>query len=257
MDLLLDRYGPALMLAAAAIMGFGGFVKGAVGFALPMVVISGLGSLIGAQETIGILIVPMALSNIWQTMRQGLAAARETFWEFWRLYVVMGVTITIVAQLVPAIPGSVLFTLLGLLVSGAAALQLAGWTPRAPSNGRSRNRIEVATGLVAGIAGGLAGAWGLPVLCYLIACSVEKTRMIRAQGIAFLVGSVVLVGAHLKSGVLNAVTLPMGFLMIAPVMAGMWFGLRLQDRLDQRLFRRITLAVLLIAGLNLLRRGLL
>ena len=33
-------------------------------------------------------------------------------------------------------------------------------------------------------------------------------------------------------------------------------GLRYQDRMDQALFRKVALAVLCIAGLNLLRRGL-
>jgi uncharacterized membrane protein YfcA len=37
----------------------------------------------------------------------------------------------------------------------------------------------------------------------------------------------------------------------------MWIGGRLQDRIDQNGFRRLTLLVLLIAGLNLLRRALL
>ena len=44
--------------------------------------------------------------------------------------------------------------------------------------------------------------------------------------------------------------------MIVPAAVGMAIGLRYQDRMDQALFRRATLAVLCLAGLNLLRRGL-
>jgi hypothetical protein len=36
----------------------------------------------------------------------------------------------------------------------------------------------------------------------------------------------------------------------------MFAGYLVQDRLDQVVFRRVTLIVLVIAGLNLLRRGL-
>jgi uncharacterized membrane protein YfcA len=36
----------------------------------------------------------------------------------------------------------------------------------------------------------------------------------------------------------------------------MWFGGKLQDRINQATFRRATLVVLLLAGANLLRRGL-
>jgi uncharacterized membrane protein YfcA len=37
----------------------------------------------------------------------------------------------------------------------------------------------------------------------------------------------------------------------------MWLGFKLQDRMDQALFRRATLIVLMVAGANLIRRGLL
>jgi len=44
-------------------------------------------------------------------------------------------------------------------------------------------------------------------------------------------------------------------IMIVPAVAGMWVGLRIQDRFDQATFRKVTLAVLLVAGANLIRRG--
>ena len=61
---------------------------------------------------------------------------------------------------------------------------------------------------------------------------------------------------HLRSGVLNAQTEWFSALLIAPALAGMAVGFRIQDRIDQETFRKATLAVLLVAGLNLVRRGL-
>ena len=43
--------------------------------------------------------------------------------------------------------------------------------------------------------------------------------------------------------------------LVLPTMAAMFLGYRLQDRLDQRAFRGLTLAMLILAGLNLLRRA--
>lgn len=43
--------------------------------------------------------------------------------------------------------------------------------------------------------------------------------------------------------------------MIVPVMLGQTIGNMVQDRLDQKKFRRMTLFVLIIAGLNLIRRA--
>lgn len=257
MDVVFAEYDLLTLVAVAAIMGLGGFAKGVIGFALPTVAISGLGSLLTAQETLGILIVPLAVTNLWQTVRQGLPAAVATLRTFWRLTLVMGVVMALTAQIVPRLPSDALLTFIGVVITTAATLQLIGWQPRAPDDPARRHRVEVATGAIAGVAGALAGVWGPPMLFFLIACRVPKTLQVRALGVTFLFGSVVLVGAHAQSGVLNAVTFRTGLLMLLPVALGMWIGLRVQDRLDQQLFRRVTLAVLVIAGLNLLRRGLL
>ncbi|WP_445810484.1 hypothetical protein [Yoonia sp.] len=40
-----------------------------------------------------------------------------------------------------------------------------------------------------------------------------------------------------------------------PGMLGMWVGFRLGDRFDADRFRQVTLWVLVIAGVNLIRRG--
>jgi hypothetical protein len=74
--------------------------------------------------------------------------------------------------------------------------------------------------------------------------------------VVFLISAVMLLGAHLASGVLNALTLPVSALMMVPAMAGMWLGFRLQDRLNPARFRRWTLVLLALTGLNLLRRAL-
>ncbi|HUF56496.1 MAG TPA: sulfite exporter TauE/SafE family protein [Thermohalobaculum sp.] len=257
MDAVLAEYDPWTLVAIALIMALGGFVKGAIGFALPTVVVSGLASVLTAQETLGILIVPLAASNLWQTMRQGLRTALATLRGLWRLSLVMGVVMAAAAQVVPRLPSEVLLTFIGVVVSAAAALQLSGWRPRVPEAPGRRHRVEIAIGAIAGVAGALAGVWGAPVLFYLIACRFPKADQVRALGIIFLAGSFVLLGAHAESGVLNAVTGATGVLMLPPVALGMWLGFRLQDRLDQERFRRVTLVVLVLAGLNLLRRGLL
>ncbi|MDP5360245.1 MAG: sulfite exporter TauE/SafE family protein, partial [Paracoccaceae bacterium] len=44
--------------------------------------------------------------------------------------------------------------------------------------------------------------------------------------------------------------------LVLPAMVGMWLGFWLGDRFDQERFRRATLLVLVIAGVNLIRRGL-
>jgi hypothetical protein len=76
----------------------------------------------------------------------------------------------------------------------------------------------------------------------------------RIQGLIYGLGAVAL--AHLGSGVLGSETLPLSLVLILPAAIGMWLGGRWQDRIDQNVFRKLTLIVLLLAGLNLLLRAL-
>jgi len=43
---------------------------------------------------------------------------------------------------------------------------------------------------------------------------------------------------------------------LVPALAGLWLGFQVQDRMDQEAFRKATLVVLVVAGLNLVRRGI-
>ena len=61
----------------------------------------------------------------------------------------------------------------------------------------------------------------------------------------------------MQSGILNAQTAPFSVALVVPALLGMRLGFGLQDRLDQDRFRKVTLAVLLLAGANLIRKGLL
>ncbi|HUS54887.1 MAG TPA: sulfite exporter TauE/SafE family protein [Thermohalobaculum sp.] len=247
---------PMMLIAASAIMLFGGFVKGAIGFALPMIGIGGIGSFMSAQETVAILVFPTVLSNLMQTMRQGIGPAVMTLRFFWKLNLLLGMTIGVAAQFVPGIPSAVMFIFLGAVICSAASLQLLGWNPRAPTAPGLRALLEATTGLLAGICGGLSGVWAPPVLFFLIALDLDKVLHIRALGLSLLVGSLILVPAHFYSGLLDRVTLPMSLAMCLPMVVGMLIGQRFQDRMDQALFRKVALAVLCVAGLNLLRRGL-
>ncbi|MEZ5869796.1 MAG: hypothetical protein R3D46_15805 [Defluviimonas denitrificans] len=62
---------PILLLTACAITLFAGTVKGAVGFAMPMIMISGLASILPADQALAALIVPTLVTNLAQSFRQG------------------------------------------------------------------------------------------------------------------------------------------------------------------------------------------
>lgn len=254
METIFHGLTPLALAFAVAVTLAAGFVKGAVGFAMPMVMISGLASVMPPQVALATLIVPTLLSNVWQSLRGGPAAAWAAILRF-RIYLVMVVVfILLSAQLVTVLPDRALFLILGVPVVLFAVAQLSGWRLRLRP--QHRRRAEVIIGAIAGFIGGISGVWGPPTVAYLTALETPKAEQMNIQGVVYGSGGLMLFLAHIQSGVLNAQTAPLSVAALVPAFAGLAIGFRVSDRLDQAKFRRATLFVLAVAGLNLIRRGL-
>ena len=255
LDQIFGGFDPFFIGVAVLATLLGGFVKGAVGFAMPMVMISVMGSFLPPEVALAALIVPTVVTNLWQALRGGFSAAWGSARKF-RVYIcVVLICIALSAQLVRILPASTLFLILGLPIILFAAMQLVGWRPSIRPEHRRRAELMIAS--FAGFVGGMSGVWGPPTVAYLTAIGTPKAEHMRTQGVVYASGALVLFVAHLRSGVLNAQTLPLSTALILPAILGMVIGTWANDRMDQERFRKATLAVLVIAGLNLVRRGLL
>ncbi len=254
MEQLFGGIEPFYIGVAIVVTLLGGFVKGAVGFAMPMVMISAMGSFMPPELALAALIVPTVVANVWQGLRGGVAEAWASVKSF-RFYIgIVLICIALSAQLVRVLPPAAMLLIVGGPITLFAVSQLFGW--RLTIRPEHRRRAEVVIAGFAGLVGGVSGVWGPPTVAYLTALATPKREHIRVQGVVYAMGAIVLFFAHLRSGVLNAATLPLSLSLVVPALIGMAAGLWAQDRMDQERFRKATLAVLVLAGLNLVRRGL-
>ncbi|MDK3072100.1 sulfite exporter TauE/SafE family protein [Sedimentitalea sp. JM2-8] len=244
---------PAELVLALAIAAGAGMVKGLVGFAMPMITISGLSMFLAPELALAGLILPTVVTNGIQALRQGPKAALASIRRFGVFLGVGLVFLLASAQLVRLLSEGMLLLMIGLPVTVFCLMQIVGvrFSLSAPSK-----RIEALVGAIAGFIGGMSGIWGPPTVAYLTALNTPKAEQMRIQGVIYGLGAVALLGAHVQSGVLRAETLPFSLALVFPAVFGMWLGGLLHDRVDQAVFRRVTLIVLLLAGLALVRRGL-
>ena len=242
------------VLLACMVTLVAGFVKGAVGFAMPLIMISAFSSFLPPHVALAGLILPTLITNVSQALRQGRGPAVATARLRWRFLVGTVVFIAISAQFLDDIPRSVYLLLLGVPVVVYAGLQLMGVSLALRL--QHQNRAEWGLGMIGGIYGGVSGIWGPPLLIFLLSTKAPKLEMIRAQGVVFLIGSIALLLAHVQTGLANQASMAFSVLLVVPAMIGMSLGFRLQDRLDQERFRLWTQALLVVTGMNLIRGGL-
>ncbi|MCB6177652.1 sulfite exporter TauE/SafE family protein [Rhodobacter sp. Har01] len=254
MEFLAAGLSPLAVAAAMAVALLAGFVKGAVGFAMPLIMISAFSAFLPADLALAGMMLPTLVTNLSQAFRQGWGPALETTRTYRRFLIATVVFIAVSAQVFDLIPRVAYLLLLGLPVTAFAAAQLAGVPLALPLH--HRVRAEWTLGVIGGLYGGISGIWGPPLLVFLLSTGVPKTEMVRAQGVVFLIGAVALLAAHLGTGLANPSSLTFSALLVIPAQIGMWAGFKLQDRLDQARFRRWTQALLVLTGLNLVRQAL-
>ena len=240
----------------AALIGlFAGLVKGVTGFALPMILISGLGSFLPPEMALAGLIIPTLVSNWWQALRQGIGAAWGDMIEFKAFLLAGGVVLLAASQLVVILPGHLILLGLGVALVAFGISQLMG--RKITLRDYPSLRLQVAIGAVAGFFGGISGVWGPPTVALLTAMETPKAKQMRVQGVIYGLGAVLLTLGHIVSGVLNRESAGFSALMLLPVGLGMIAGLAVHDRIDLKTFQKLTLIVLTVAGANLVRRGIL
>ena len=246
--------GTGVFVAALVVTLVAGFVKGAVGFAMPMILVSAFAIFLPKELALAGLILPTLVTNISQAFRQGTGPAKETALTYRRFLIATVICIAVSAPFADLIPRSAYLLLLGVPITAFAALQLMGRSLAIKLHHRAR--AEWALGVVGGLYGGMSGIWGPPLLVLLLSTGADKVTAIRAQGVVFLIGAVALLLSHLGTGLANAQTLAFSAALCLPALAGLYAGYAIQDRLDQQRFRRWTQALLVLTGLNMVRQAL-
>ena len=121
-----SEFGLFTVVLAFAVTWGAGMVKGIVGFAMPMIMISVLGGFLPPDVALAALLIPTLVSNGIQALRQGPAAAWQSMKRFSVYMLCALVKMILSAQLVAVVPIKVLLLLIGVPVALFAVTQLMG-----------------------------------------------------------------------------------------------------------------------------------
>jgi hypothetical protein len=118
--------------------------------------------------------------------------------------------------------------------------------PRGPRPGAGH-----VLGLVSGFASMLAHAGGPPVTIFLINLGLDRRVFVGTTVWFFTLANYAKLVPYSWLGMINLTSLPLSACFLPVVPAGVWLGIRLNRRLDQRIFMRLIYAVLFLTGLQL------
>ncbi|KAA5606697.1 sulfite exporter TauE/SafE family protein [Roseospira marina] len=249
LDLLpLPDYTLAQWSLVVAAFLLAGLIKGAIGFGVPIVVISLLTLALPVKDAIALVVVPAFAGNLLM-MREG-GRVREILARFWPLMTAKAICLGIGAAILATVPTRAI-----LLVLGVVVITFSLFGERLPRLHLRPRQEKVAGALVGAVTGLLAGTttiFGPPVVMYMTALRLDRATYVAAIGTLWSLTNVLTLVAFGATAVL---TLPLflASLPLAPVLlAGYPVGRWVRQRVDDRVFRRLVMAGLLVSGGRLL-----
>lgn len=229
-----------------------GFVKGIVGIGLPLIVIPILSSFVGVPTAIALMSVPVVTTNAWQMLEGGHfpAVARR----FWPLLAAVCVGIAVGTRLLVTSDPRTVQALLGVIVVTSALL--GHFRPEVTLPRHHESWLGPIVGFLSGLIGGFSSFVGPTLVVYLVALRLSKDEFVASVALTFFAAMVPLYIALAVYGVLGLEELALAAVATVPAFAGLFVGQRLRARVDQARFRRMLIVVLLLIGMNLIRKAL-
>ena len=236
------------LLIVSGIFLLAGLVKGMVGLGLPTIAMGLLCLVMQPIEAAAFVVIPNALTNIWQMIAGPAFAALARRLALLLIAVAVGTFASI--GLLTSGRGSIATVLLGLVLMTYAVHGLISTQVQVdPKYERLASPIA---GAISGLLNGATGVFVVPTTPYLASLRMSKDELMQCVGMfAFTAG--IALGAALWLSGRYSVT-DMSWLGLVPAVAGMYLGLRIRNRLNPELFRRCFLVGLLLLGGYMLLR---
>ncbi len=240
-----------LLLVAFAFAVAGG-IKGVVGLGLPTISAAIMASGIDLRLAVGILILPLLVTNLWQVLQVGAMGVLAR--RFGVLNLAASVGLWIGTEILFAVDPRWMQGGLGILLLLNAAFQVFGGMPVVP---RAREAmLSVPVGLVSGVIGGMTGSQGIVIAVYLASLNLTRDEYVQGVGLSFLLTGVVWAAAIAAQGGITLETVPLSGLALVVALAAMAVGTRVRRHLPQARFRQLVFVTMALLGANLIRKAL-
>ena len=236
-----------LWAACAFFFILGGFVKGTMGVGLPLVVVPTLSLLIPAPQAMGLLVMPVLISNLWQAMEAGNVP--YSLRRFGSLIVVQLIVTWMTVKYSSGLSVDTLNLLIAL--SLLIAVVWMGLKPNFQVPSRYELPACILVGALAGFMGGVSSLTGPFIITLLMALKLSREPFIGSISIIYLAASMPMYGAMIWYDRFGWTEVMLSALGLIPMFMGLQAGKMLRHRLSEDTFRKILLTYLFVLAIVL------
>ncbi len=231
---------------------FAGFVKGTSGIGLPAISLAFLTMFMGIKVAIALVVMPGLLTNFWQVF--GRFKIKNIIIRMWPLLIFLFIFSLLGARILVN-NSEILTLLLGVILSFYATISLI-----------KKNEITIPVkyekligafaGALGGFFGGSTGTFIFPLALYVYSLKMNKNEFLQTIALVLISASLFL-GIALTGNKLWTLELFLySSYAVLPSFIGMYIGRNLQFILNEDLFRKIFLFVLIIIGLLIMNKAI-
>lgn len=237
-------------LVIFAALAAGAVAKGATGMGLPLVALPSLAAVFGLPHAIGIMVIPILVSNAWQLWRLRAARAAPHLGFMPVFLAVMAVGVVAGTWLLKTLPEQWLIVTLGLLLIGYVILRLT--RPSAIIGPQLARRAAPAVGLASGVLNGATGVSSPISVTFIHWMKLERDTHVFVVSAMFLVMGAVQLPALIVAGLMHPFWLVEGLFALVPILLFMPVGRMVALRMSREGFDRLVLVFLGLIGVKML-----
>ncbi|RUT30054.1 sulfite exporter TauE/SafE family protein [Arsenicitalea aurantiaca] len=232
-----------------AALAAGAFVKGATGMGLPMIALPALAAVFGLQHAVVLMIIPIIVTNAWQTWSFRHMRHDESLRFLPRFLVGSGLGVVAGSIILTTAPERALLLGLGLILLFYVAFRLMN--PHLVVQRARSLLLGLPMGLGAGVLHGATGISAPIGVTFIHAMGFERPTYVFAVSSMFLVLAVVQLPSLFLLGAIRAEWLLQGLFALVPILLVMPIGQTFAGRLSRKAFDRMILVFLGLIGLKL------
>ena len=241
----------AIVIIILAFLG-GGLVKGLSGIGMPLAALPILSFGFTVPQSVVLLTMPILISNFWQALKTG--GILNVFRRFWPMQITIAIILLFTSQLMVVLNQDVLLLAAGFALLISVFLMGIGGKHSLPLH--LERPVSIGVGVASGILGGVSSLFGMPVVLFLASLKVSKNEFITSIAVIYFFAALPYVVGLFYHGAMHVPDLITSSLAVIPAMVGLSVGRRLIRNVNDVVFRRILLTILVLMGISMILRGM-